>query len=147
MQTATQLSMAENRSQSISYKFFLFVSFLVWLVATVIMRLWGHRFFIPENNLSMGSSFLFSLLFLPLLAYTLFRWQQVQPHQRRDAAICLAIPGMLLDTVATYFFAQVFPNVSPAADGAFGAWLLWGYALVLITGLITGQKSKSQMVC
>lgn len=146
MQPATQLSMTENRSQSIFYGFFFFMSFLIWLVATVIMRLWGHTFFIPENNFSMGSSFLFSLVFLPLLAYALFRWKKVQPHQRRDAAICLAIPGMLLDAVTTYFFTQVFPNVLPAADGAFGAWLLWGYALVLITGFITGQKSKSQMV-
>ncbi|MBD1925718.1 DUF5367 domain-containing protein [Trichocoleus sp. FACHB-90] len=146
MQPATQLSMTENRSQSIFYGFFFFMSFLIWLVATVIMRLWGHTFFIPENNFSMGSSFLFSLVFLPLLAYALFRWKKVQPHQRRDAAICLAIPGMLLDVVTTYFFTQVFPNVLPAADGAFGAWLLWGYALVLITGFITGQKSKSQMV-
>lgn len=145
MQTATQLSMTENRSQSLSYRFFFFMSFLVWLVATAILRLWGHTFFIPENNLSMGISFLFSLLFLPLLAYTLFRWQQVQPDQRRDAAICLAIPGMLLDAVATYFFTQLFPNMLPAADGAFGAWLLWGYALVLITGFITGQNSKSQL--
>lgn len=146
MQTSTQLKMTESSSQSISQGFFFFASFLAWLIGTVIMRLWGHRFFIPENNLSMGSSFLFSLLFLPLLAYALFRWKKVQPHQRRDAAICLAIPGMLLDAVTTYFFTQVYPNVLPAADGAFGAWLLWGYALVLITGFITGQKSKSQMV-
>lgn len=118
-------------------------------MATVIMRLWGHKFFISENNLSMGGSFLSSLLCLPPLVYLLFHWQKVQPNRRRNAAICLAIPGMLgmlLDVVTIYFFAQIFPNVLPTADAAFGAWLLRGYALVLITGLVAGQKSKSQIV-
>lgn len=132
--------MTENQGRSLSYGFFFLVSFLVWLVATILMRLWGHQFFVPGNNLSMGSSFLFSLLFLPILTTVLFDWKQVQPHQRRDAAICLAIPGMLLDVVTTYFFAQVYPNVLPTADGPYGAWLLWGYALILTTGLITGSR-------
>lgn len=146
MQTSTRFDMTENHSQNISYGFFFLMSFLVWLIATAIVRLWGHTFFIAENNLSMGGSFLFSLLCLPLLTYGLFRWKKVQPDQRRDAAICLAIPGMLLDVVTTYFFALVYPNVLPSADGAYGAWLLWGYALVLITGFIMGQKSKSPAV-
>ena len=146
MQTSTQFGMTESRSQQVPYGFFFFMSFLIWLIATAIMRLWGHTFFIVENNLSMGGSFLFSLLCLPPLTYGLFRWQKVQPDQRRDAAICLTIPGMLLDVVTTYFFAQAYPNVLPTADGAYGAWLLWGYALVLITGFITGQKSKSPAV-
>lgn len=142
MQTLTQFNLTESRSQLVSYRFFCFMSVLVWLIATVVMRLWGHTFFIAENNLSMGGSFLFSLLFLPSLTYGLLRWQRVHSAQRRDAVICLAIPGMLLDVVTTYFFTQVYPNVLPTADGAFGAWLLWGYALALLTGFITGQKGK-----
>jgi Family of unknown function (DUF5367) len=146
MQTSSQFNMVENRNQRTPYIFFFWMSFLIWVIATVIMRLWGHTFFIAENNVSMGGSFLFSLLCLPPIAYGLFQWKKVQPNQRRDAAICLAIPGMLLDVVTTYFFAQVYPNVLPSADGAYGAWLLWGYALVLITGFITGQTSKSPAV-
>ena len=142
MQTSTEFGMAESSKQQTSYGFFFLMSCLVWLIATVIMRLWGHTFFIVESNLSMGGSFLFSLLCLPPLAYGLFQWQKVQPNQRRDAAICLAIPGMLLDVLTTFFFAQVYPNLLPTADGAYGAWLLWGYALVLITGFITGQTRK-----
>lgn len=141
MQTSTQFNKAENLSQ-----FFFFTSCLAWLIGTVTMRLWGHSFFIAENNLSMAGSFLFSLLCLPLLVYGLFRWKKVQPDQCRDAVICLAIPGILLDVVTTYFFALVYPNVLPSAAGAYGSWLLWGYGLVLITGFIMGQKSKSPAV-
>ena len=143
MQTTTKDMMIRNDTQ-ISYGFFFGMSFLIWLAATVVLRLWGHTFFIPGSNLSMVSSFLFSLTFLPLLVYAIFRWKKVPMNQRLEAAVCLAIPGMLLDVVTTYFFAQAFPNVLPTADGAFGAWLLWGYAIVLLTGLITSRSRTSQ---
>lgn len=142
MQTSTQSDRPENLNQPVSYAFFLFASFAVWLIATLLMRFWGQNLFIVDSYVSMGGSFLFSLLCLPAFVYGLFRWQNVHPAQRREAAICLAIPGMLLDVVTTYFFDQVLPNISVTANGAFGAWLLWGYGLVLITGLITGQKSQ-----
>ena len=139
MQTASTGVNTANFDKQISYRFFFFMSFLIWLIATLVLRFWGQTFFIPESNVSMVASFLFSLFFLPPLAYSLFHWQNVKPMQRRDAAICLAIPGMLLDVMATYFFPYFFPNMSNGANGAFGAWLLWGYAIVLMTGLLTSQ--------
>ncbi|NEQ27824.1 MAG: DUF5367 domain-containing protein [Microcoleus sp. SIO2G3] len=104
----------------------------------LVLRLWGQYFFIPESSLSMGGMFLLSIVFLPLLVYGLL--QKVQPQQRIEAAIWLTIPSMLLDVMTTYFFAQAIPNVSPLADGAFGAWLLWGYAIVLSTGLVASRS-------
>ncbi|MBW4471897.1 MAG: DUF5367 domain-containing protein [Stenomitos rutilans HA7619-LM2] len=136
--------MTENRGIRISYGFFFGMSFLIWLSATVVLRLWGHTFFMPNNNVSMVSNFLFSLTFLPLLVQAILRWQKVPPHQRLEAAVCLAIPGMLLDVATTYFFTHAFPTILPIAAGAFGAWLLWGCAIVLLTGLITSHSSKSQ---
>ncbi|NJR52797.1 MAG: DUF5367 domain-containing protein, partial [Leptolyngbyaceae cyanobacterium CSU_1_3] len=82
--------------------------------------------------------------FLPLLVYAIFRWKKVPTNWRLEAAVCLAIPGMLLDVVTTYFFVQAFPHVLPTADGAFGAWLLWGNAIILLTGLITSRNWTSQ---
>lgn len=105
MQSATKEMTTDSRNGRISYRFFFGMSFLIWLMATGVLRLWGHTFFIPDNNLSMVSSFLFSLIGLPLLVYAIFRWKKVPPHQRQEAAICLAIPGMLLDIVTTYCFA------------------------------------------
>ncbi|MBD2773931.1 DUF5367 domain-containing protein [Iningainema tapete] len=138
--------MTGSHDQQISYGFFVLLSFLIWLIATLILRLWGHTFFIPSNSLLMSLNFLWSLSFWPLIVYGIFRWQKVQPQQRRDVAICLAIPGMLLDVLTTYFFAQVFPNMSPWADGPYGAWLLWGYAILLLTGVITSQSGLRKHV-
>ncbi|MBW4517022.1 MAG: DUF5367 domain-containing protein [Timaviella obliquedivisa GSE-PSE-MK23-08B] len=148
MQQNSQLLEAKSDGQlfdkRISYRFFFGMSFLIWLIATVVLRLWGHTLFVPASNLSMISSFLFSLTCLPLLVYVIFQWQKVPPHQRPEAAMYLAIPGMLLDVVTTYLFRQAFPNILSTANGAFGAWLLWGYAIVLVTGLVTSRNSKPQ---
>ncbi|HEY9697450.1 MAG TPA: DUF5367 domain-containing protein [Trichocoleus sp.] len=144
MQTVTK-EMMTNRDSQISHGFFFGMSFLIWLTATVVLRLWGHIFFIPDSPLSMVSSFLFSVTCLPLLVYAILQWKKVLPSQRLEAAVCLAIPGMLLDVVTTYFFTQAFPNVLPTADGAFGAWLLWGYAIVLLTGLIAHSRTPQAL--
>lgn len=144
MQTATK-AMMTSRDPQISYGFFFGISFLIWLTATVVLRLWGHTFFIPDSTLSMVSSFLFSVTCLPLLVYAIFQWKKVPPHQCLEAAVCLSIPGMLLDVVTTYFFTQAFPNVLPTADGAFGAWLLWGYVIVLLTGLLISRRTPQSL--
>ena len=136
--------MEKTMEKQISSGFFVFLSILIWLIATSILRLWGHTFFIP-SALIMSVNFLWSVLFLPPLVYGVFRWQKVPPQQRQNVAIWLAVPGMLLDVSSTYFFPQVFPNMLPSVDGPFAAWLLWGYAIVLMTGVITSRSFfKSQ---
>jgi len=134
--------MEETVDKQISSGLFVFLSLVIWLIATSILRLWGHIFFIP-SALSMSVNFLWFLCFLPLVVYGIFRWQKVPPQQHQDVAIYLAVPGMLLDVLTTYFFPQVFPNMLPSLDGPFGAWLLWGYAIVLMTGVITSRFSLS----
>ncbi|MBD2090044.1 DUF5367 domain-containing protein [Microcoleus sp. FACHB-1515] len=138
METATVTHDAISRPKQIRYGFFCAMGVLVWLSATLVLRLWGQYFFIPESRLSMGGMFLFSIAFLPPLIY--FFLQKVQPQQQLEALLWLSIPSMLLDVDTTYFFAQAFPNLSPAAVGAFAAWLLWSYAIVLITGLAMSRS-------
>ncbi|MEA5625953.1 DUF5367 domain-containing protein [Nostoc sp. UHCC 0251] len=146
MQSTTQFPTSESSNKQVSYRFFIFLGFLIWLTATVILRLWGQVILIPDNNLVMGLNFLWSLLFLPLIVYGVIRWQNVKPQQRINVALCLGIPGMLLDVPTTYFFPQAFPNMSVAVDRLYGGWLLWGYAIVFLTGVISSLKRNSQKV-
>lgn len=140
MQSTTSIDPTIRNSKQIPYGFFCGISVLVWLGATLVLRLWGQHFFIPESALSMGGMFLSSIALLPPLIY--FLLQKVQPQQRLEAAMWLTLPAMLLDVDAIYFFAQVFPNLSPSAAGACGAWLLWSYAIVLITGLVASRSDR-----
>ncbi len=141
MQTTTSINPTIGNSKQIPYGFFGGMSVLVWLSATLALRLWGQYFFIPESRLSMVGMFSGSIALLPPLIY--FLLQKVQPQQQLEALLWLTIPSMLLDVDTIYFFAQAFPNLSPAANGAFGAWLVWSYAIVLITGLATSRSRSA----
>lgn len=139
MQSTASIDPTTRNPKPISYGFFGGISVLVWLSATLALRLWGQYFFIPDR-LSMAGMFLASIALLPPLIY--FLLQKVQPQQRIEALLWLTIPSMLLDVDTIYFFAQAFPNLSPAASSAFGAWLLWSYAIVLITGLVMNRSNR-----
>jgi hypothetical protein len=115
------------------------IGFLVWLVATVLMRLDGQYFFRPDNAALMLFNFIAMLIAMPLLALAIFRWRRVPASQRAVVALAVAVPGMLLDVLTTYFFVQVFPNVSATGAGAWGAWLLFSYALFLLPALKGGK--------
>ncbi|MBD2258212.1 DUF5367 domain-containing protein [Pseudanabaena sp. FACHB-2040] len=146
MQAEAKLGLPKSYGQQTPYGFFLFTSFVAWLIATLVMRLWGHTFFFPSSNLNMIAIFLLPLVCLPPFVHALFRWKGLQPNQYLEATICLAIPGMLLDVETAYFFQRVYPNVLPSADGPYGAWLLWVYLIVLVTGLATSLHSKLRKV-
>ena len=45
-------------------------------------------------------------------------------------------PGMLLDTISAIWFPVIFPNIRPAAAGAFGGWLLFCNVVVLLTAVL-----------
>jgi len=84
MQAATKEMMTDSRNGRISYGFFFGISFLIWLMTTGVLRLCGNTFFMPDSNLSMVSSFMFSLIGLPLLVYAIFQYQKLLPHQRQE---------------------------------------------------------------
>jgi hypothetical protein len=146
MPTTGKLVNTASGDMQTPYGLFVFLSFLVWLILTSTLRLWGHTFFITSSNLVMSLNFLWPLLLLPLIVYGIFHWQNVQPQQRTPVSICLAIPSMLLDIPTTYFFPQLFPNMPSSADGAFGAWLLWAYIIVLLTGLVASRWQRESVV-
>jgi len=144
MQTANKVTLIESDAKPIPYRLFVSLSLGFWAAATLILRLWGQVFIVPTSNFLMAVDFL-ELLFLPPLILSIFRWQNVPPHQRSIAAICLAVPSMLLDVPMSFFFSHLFPNLPASTSSAFGAWLLWGYALMLLTGAIASRADRSQV--
>jgi hypothetical protein len=47
----------------------------------------------------------------------------------------MSLPGLLIDVLVLVLFADIYPNME-GREGLFGAWLLWAYGLVLISGLL-----------
>ena len=115
--------------------YFVAVGFGVWLLATLAVRAAGQVFFLHENLLVLAALWLLGSLSMIGLALLLFARSGLQPSQRYEAAVLLVLPGMALDALAVQFFAGFFPNMSEAAAGSFGAWLLLCYASVLLAAL------------
>ena len=105
--------------------------FLIWLGATVALRVAGQLVFrIPPIALLAIS--------LPSMMYVAFAVLR-HTDQRALGAIALVAPGMLLDTISTIWFAQVFPNIRADAAPLFGGWLLFCNVVVLLTAASLGR--------
>jgi Family of unknown function (DUF5367) len=99
--------------------------FLIWLVATIALRLAGQRLLHPGG--ARGTVILFAFSF-PLMAWVVRRLCQ-STHLPREqwigGAVSVALPCLLLDPFSCAFFPVVFPNMAPEVAGIFGGWVLW----------------------
>ena len=121
--------------------FFLFWGFLVWLGASAIFRLTGQFFFILNSPVLLIVSYILVIPLIIVLTLPIYRWKKLNSNQQLKAAIFIALPGMLLDTIALIFFSDIFTNLKPETDRIFGSWLLWAYSLILLSGFFFKKKS------
>ncbi len=116
--------------------FFVGAGVIVWLVATLLLRLVGQYLLIPGNTYLTIGAFVGVAVLMTALMLLLYRLKSVSNPERLLAAVLFALPGMLLDAGTVLFFTDVFPNMEPNADTLFAGWLFWGYSVVLLTGII-----------
>jgi len=103
-----------NNGKANLVRTFVFLSFLIWLIATSILRLWGHTFFIP-SALIMSDNFLWSLFFLPPLVYGIFGGRTYCLNSARMPRFVWQFQECCPDHVP---LPAVF-NMLPSVDGAF----------------------------
>ncbi|HZI17760.1 MAG TPA: DUF5367 family protein [Pyrinomonadaceae bacterium] len=111
---------------------------LIWIAGTVTVRLWGQHLLLPGDaarTLALyGASFAAMLVLVPLLCRRL----GLERDSRVRAAAWLVLPTLILDPLSCVFFTSLFPNIDPAAAGAFGGWML-----ICCGGGIVGTLLKS----
>lgn len=124
---------------------FFVLGFLVWLIATIALRLLGQFLLDPTNATLTIAVFIGLVLLIPIIFAT-YIWKNVAIRDQPTVAIQVALPGMLLDIGSILFFPVVFPNINPAANILFAALILWGYSLILMSSFlsIVGAKSWSK---
>jgi len=114
--------------------------FLLWLIATLLFRFWGHLFLIPEHNTLLLVTFLMAIPLITVATYPYYYFMKIPESKLTLTAIQIAIPGMLLDIYSIIFFSNVFPNLHIDVLPYFAAWLLWAYSLILLTGISLKRK-------
>jgi len=116
--------------------------FVLWLAGTIGVRLWGRFLLHPGSPL--GTFLLYGPSFLAMagLARRLCRLAGLARNQWPSGAVSLALPTLLLDPLSSAFFPAVFPNITPAAAGLFGGWMLCCCAGAL-TGAMIGASTRT----
>jgi hypothetical protein len=108
----------------------------VWFSIAVLNRLAGHVLLSPANTLLLTAFFLSAIPLMISVTYPVYWWLGLSSDARRSAAVIMSIPGMFLDVLLILFAETVFPLMSTEAVVHFGAILLFGYAIVLLTGFV-----------
>lgn len=120
------------------------VGFLVWLSATILFRVAGHYFFLVDNAIVLISLYLLLIPALGLLSRAVFHKFRLNNLESVKAAAIMVLPGMLLDTLCVQFFEKLFPNMPESYSKTFASWLMFAYAIVLISGLLRkNQETKN----
>ncbi|MGA2579812.1 MAG: DUF5367 family protein [Bryobacteraceae bacterium] len=97
---------------------------LIWTGATVAIRLAGHRLLQPGHPAQTVLLYLASFVLMAFLVPRICRRLGFASDLWPKAATLLILPTLLLDPFSCAFFTAMFPNLDPAAAGAFGGWML-----------------------
>ncbi|MGE7954174.1 DUF5367 domain-containing protein [Lysinibacillus xylanilyticus] len=127
--------------------FFLCWGFVIWLVASAVFRLMGHYFFIPDEPFFMLSAYILVIPIIWVVTIPIYSLKKLSDSKQLQAAICIALPGMLIDAVVLLFFDTIFTNLPADLDRYFASWLLWAYSLILLTGFMKASyKTKNTIL-
>ena len=108
----------------------------VWFAVAILIRLAGHVLLSPTNTLLLTAFFLSVIPLMLSVTYPVYWWLGLSSDAQRGAAALMALPGMFLDVLLILFAGTVFPAMATEAVVHFGAILLFGYAIVLLTGFV-----------
>jgi uncharacterized protein DUF5367 len=98
---------------------------VIWLAATVALRLAGQYLLHPENLIAIAALLLVSFPLMALVARRICADAVSSRDQWPAAGIFLVMPTLVLDTFSSVFFPFVYPNIPQHAAGLFGGWMLW----------------------
>lgn len=116
------------------------VGFFVWLLATVLFRIAGHHFFIVDNVVVMVVLYVILIPALGFISTSIFNKFKLDNLESVKSAAIMVLPGMLLDTLCIQFFEKLFPNMPEIYSKTFASWLMFAYAIVLISGLLRKKQ-------
>ena len=105
----------------------------VWAVSTGVLRLlpetWTHR---PVWTFAISAV----ISAVGLVIATRFFLRKIAADFRLVALVVFVAIQMVLDAVVVLYFDEVLPNFSPDHAHLFGAFVLWCYAVMLMTAVI-----------
>jgi len=94
----------------------------------------------------MIAAFILAIPLIWIATIPIYSLKKIKGTERLLAAICIVLPGMLIDAVVLVVFDNTFPNLSADVDRYFSSWLLWAYSLILITGVTKASFERKNTI-
>jgi Family of unknown function (DUF5367) len=120
----------------INTRFCFIFGLTVWLLGTIIIRLFGQWIFLPESTLAITILFIVSIPIMLALMQLAYTSTNIQKSNKFLGAVYAIIPGLLFDGLLYAMPGVFFPNLSTAAAGLVATWLLWCYGWILISAFL-----------
>jgi hypothetical protein len=108
---------------------------LIWFEAAVIIRWAGDLVFVPESAVWTVGLFVVTAWLVFAIGWFFFYTFQTPPRERAGAAIVICAAGLVADAFLTLSIDRVFPDMTPAQERLFAAWLAWAYGIGLVSGI------------
>jgi hypothetical protein len=115
----------------------------VWLVVAVSARLVGHVLLSPTSPWLVAAAFGSAIPLMAVVTYPVYHRLGIPHALRGSAAALMSVPGLFLDVLLILSAGSVLPAMGRGAVINFGALLLFGYALVLLTGFVPGASDPA----
>lgn len=112
---------------------------LVWAGVYGFVRAVGHVLLAPSQPTIVAGFFLATVPLMVVVTYPVYRGLDIAPAARPAAAAAMSLPGLFLDVVLVLNAPTLLPRLGPGGTINFGAILLFGYAVVLLTGFGPGH--------
>jgi hypothetical protein len=128
-------AIASSETTAINVARMLAVGFVLWLVGTIGIRIFGQYLFRPDNPISVAALLLISFPLMFLLVRKICADANVPVERWPLAGVVLLTPTFVLDTLSTILFPIFYPNIDQRAAGLYGGWIIWciGAALLGVT--------------
>ncbi len=115
----------------------------VLLVVAISARLVGHILLSPTNPLLVTGAFVSAIPLMVIVTYPVYHWFGIPHALRGSAAALMSVPGLFLDVLLILFAESIFPAMGQGVVINFAALLLFGYAIVLLTGFIPSGRASA----
>lgn len=109
---------------------------LVWAAVAVSIRLVGLVVLAPATPALVAAVFVAVSPLMAVVTDPVYRLLGIAHRQRPAAAAALSVPGTGVDVLLVAFAPVAIPAMSAGAVRHFGAILPFGYAVVILTGLV-----------
>lgn len=116
----------------------------IWAAGTAVYRAVGSYFF-EGAAVGYWLNVIATDALYAAVAFGLMKWRKIQQQDWLQAAVCIAIPGMLGEIPVLASFAEFMGSMHPATAGRYAAFLFAGYSSLLGAAWFMSTQARPQL--